>query len=749
MNKEFIRNFALFVVILLLSAGTLAYSLVSRDASVDRTDDQVKHTHMVIIEAEQVAAYVEGMLAAQRGYIITGNKSFLLDYEHRKALISESIAKLTELTRDNPSQQSRLNEIRNNLTELTTKLEERAARFRPKLDPVVLDNVEMITNFQQTIGRINQSVLNEEYSLLNHRVQAIEQKKGEYRATMLIGLAVGTVLLLMLNGFLLYTQQRRGKAEATLKSAEDRFALAIDGTQDGIFDWDIVSGAVYYSGRFFEMLGYERKSVKGTLQEFKNLLHPDDADRLWTYVSQYLSGQLSEYWVEFRMKHNSGRWVWIQSRAKALFDDSGKAVRLVGAHTDISAMKQAQHRLRTEKLEAERANQAKTDFLAHMSHEIRTPLTAISGIAEILQRNPENLNEKQTQLVKTLASSSSSLKDLINDILDYSKIESGEIDLTNEHFSLEEVMEGVVSIMSLKASEKAISFVFDYHTLKNTDFYGDKLRLRQILINLAGNAIKFTDQGGVTINAAMENREGNHFLRVEMSDTGIGIAPENFDLVFERFKQADQSVSRRYGGTGLGLSISRNLARLMGGDIFLSSETGKGSTFTLILPFKDAAPKKIGPVAERDGRKMDDRLKKLVTGETKVLVVEDYEGNVVVVSYFLEDLGISYDVASNGVQALQKWESTHYDLILMDVQMPEMDGFAATREIRRLEKERQLARTPIIGMTAHALVGDKDKCIEVGMDAYLPKPLVEADLKSEILHFLETYKKSTAAVAAA
>ena len=564
-------------------------------------------------------------------------------------------------------------------------------------------------------------------------------------------------IMLLLNGFLLHAQTKRTSAERFLKESEDRFALAANGANDGIFDWNIDTGAVFYSKPFFTMLGVDKPSHIGHIDDFKALLHPEDAEQVWAYLDQYLRGEVSEYSNTFRMRHISGRWVWINARAKALYDDQGRAHRMVGTHTDITYLKEQQRRLEDAKLNAENASRAKTDFLAHMSHEIRTPLTAISGIAEILERQKAKLDDKQKQLVSTLMSSTSSLKDLINDVLDFSKIESGEITLERKEFDAADLFEQVISITAMNAGEKGLKFHVDYDDLQNAAFAGDPLRIRQILINLIGNAIKFTESGGRidVIATRTPTSNGAAEIQVDVRDTGIGVNPAAFDLIFERFKQGDSSVSRKYGGTGLGLPISRNLARLMGGDITVVSEQGKGSCFTLSIPLEvvsdnvavtpvvdDVAPDEAqeqqipqvlmtprGPVAPADAR---------------VLMVEDYEGNIVVVSYFLEDLGMSFDVARSGRQALEAWGQKPYDIILMDVQMPEMDGFTATRKIREFEAKNDLPRTPIIGMTAHALVGDRDKCIEAGMDAYLPKPIIEADLRNAIMQYLQVEPQKAA-----
>lgn len=742
MDRVFVRSYVLFFLALVLCCGGLIYTLIAGNISIAHTDDRVEHTHDVIAEAEQLSTLVEGMLAAQRGYIITGKREFLSDYDKKKAMLSNNIARISELIVDNPSQLSRLDEMRDYYVQFVAKLDERAAKYKPlpNINEGFLDDVEVIDKLKKNMTSLNASVLEEEYALLNQRIKAVDSQKSQYFLMLLVGCVLSGALLLLFNGFLLRSQRKRNLVETSLKSTEERFKLAVEGTQDGIFDWNLETGDVFYSAQIFNMLGMKNKSFIGTTEEFKNLLHPEDAPRVWKTVEDYLAGTTPEYAIEFRLKHQDGHWVWVNARARSIKDKDGKPVRMVGAHTDISLLKERQEKLEVEKKSAEHANRAKSDFLAHMSHEIRTPLTAISGIAEIFQTKLGNLDDRQKQLVSTLHSSTAALKALINDVLDFSKIEGGELELDCEKFQLADVFEEVISMMSLRANEKAISFVFDYDELVDATFYGDKLRLRQILLNLVGNAIKFTDEGYVRVKACVEDRDGSPFLRVDVSDTGIGIAPEHFDLVFERFKQADSTVSRRYGGTGLGLPISKNLANLMDGKIILSSQAGKGSTFTLLLPDKESSLKVKIQKSPDSVTNFNTKLKSFIGKETRVLLVEDYEANIAVMSYILDDLGFPYDVARNGREGVELWKKNNYAIVLMDVQMPVMDGFTATQEIRTLERQEQRSRTPVIGITAHALVGDKNKCIEAGMDSYLPKPVVENDLKREMLKFMSAQK---------
>lgn len=743
MPETFVRNYLIFTAILLACVTVLGYILISGDRQIENSDDWVFHTHEVIIQSEQLNTFIARMVSAQRAYMMSNEVKFMEEYEEAKSGASKNLAHLSALTAKDLSQQSRLEEMRRYFMEYSEKLESRAARSLRVSPQQVLQDVETVNRLKANIFRLNSDFLEEEYNLLNQRVKIVENRKNQYFLTLLIGGGVAVILLMIFNGYLLRAQAKRSLAESVLSEKEEIFRLAIEGTHDGVFDWNIETGEVFYSDQFALMLGYEPSELNGVLEDFLHKLHPEETENVREYIDLYLGGQLSEYSQTFRMKHKSGRWVWIQSRAKLIHSKDGKPARLVGAHTDVSAAKEYEMKLQEAKAKAESANRAKSDFLAHMSHEIRTPLTTISGAAEILEQNKADLDEKKQSLISVLCTSSIGLKDLISDVLDFSKIENGEMELEEAAFDIQDAFEHIISIMSVRASEKNLDFTFDFKGIKNTGFYGDRIRLRQILINLIGNAIKFTEKGHVHVKATQGKKAGTPILRIDVKDTGIGIKEDHIDLIFERFKQADSSVSRKFGGTGLGLPISKKLADLMGGDIQVKSKFGKGSTFSLILPMRTIeGSEKEQEQNEVRKSKINDKLKSVISNTDKVLLVEDYEGNLVVIGYILEDMGIKFDTARTGLEAINLWKENHYDLILMDIQMPEMDGFTATSQIRRIENEQNLDPTPVIGMTAHALVGDKDKCIESGMDAYLPKPIVEMDLKTTILKFLKLRQKA-------
>ncbi|PZQ44733.1 MAG: hypothetical protein DI551_09515 [Micavibrio aeruginosavorus] len=738
MNSSMVRNFIIFSFILALCVGGLGYHILRSSKDIKLSDLRVNHSQQVIINAQELINSIIVTISMQRSYVSSGSEEAGKNYESSKIKLSNDIANLRQKISDNPLQVTRINEIEHLSLRMKDALDGVADVFQNSEFGPRLDDYKEVVSIRDSMLRLTNDVLNEEYKILMQRERIVSGIIDKYQISLLVGGIVASLIILIFNWFLLEAQSKVSAIEVSLKESEERMRLAIRGSNDGIFDWDLKTHEIYWSPQFKAMLGYDDDEIKGNEELFRKMLYAEDSDFYWENFNNYINGSLSEFSCVFRMVEKSGRPIWIHGRGKALFDEEGHPVRFIGAHTDVSYIKEHERQLKEERDRAEAASAAKGEFLAHMSHEIRTPLTAVSGIAEIMSQNEQEMDEKNRKLVRTLRTSTESLKELITDILDFSKIESGEVELHNQKFMLGELFEQVISVMSQKAQEKFLDFSFDYSDVKSSVFTGDRARLRQILINLIGNAIKFTEKGFVAVRARVEPIGDSHILRIDVADSGIGIPEMALPVIFEKFRQADSSVSRRYGGTGLGLPISKSLAGIMGGTIKVESEVGKGSIFSVILPFtasNSEAPMDMREVIQM--QKLNDRLKSVIGEQHKVLMVEDYEGNIVVLSYMLNALNIAFDVAKTGLEAVQLWKAKSYDLILMDIQMPEMDGLTASRIIRKVEEEQSLGHTPIIGLTAHALVADKQKCIEAGMDDYLSKPIVEADLKSAILGVLE------------
>ncbi len=387
-----------------------------------------------------------------------------------------------------------------------------------------------------------------------------------------------------------------------------------------------------------------------------------------------------------------------------------------------NALKKANTKALEARDAAIKAGQAKGEFLANMSHEIRTPLNAVIGLTRILlmQRHPP---QRQKEFLDTIQLSANQLLQLINDLLDLSKIENNQMSLENVSFDLKAIIDEVIAINQIGAQKNNLVLSAQCG-LVLPRLMGDPMRLRQVLINLVGNAVKFTQSGSVTVHldCRLSSINSATHLTISVEDTGVGIAPEKLNEIFGKFSQADASVSRQYGGTGLGLSISKNLVDLMGGTITVKSAPNVGSTFTVTLDLERAdyeAPEEMAEgIAENDPR-----LQGL-----RILVVEDNPTNVLVIQNLLDMLGCQFDVATSGQAALRRLEQPDYDIVLMDVQMPEMDGYQVTRRLRELEQQEGRRRLHVIGLTAHSLREDREKGLAAGMDDYLPKPFDPKDL---------------------
>jgi len=449
-------------------------------------------------------------------------------------------------------------------------------------------------------------------------------------------------------------------------------------------------------------------------------LHPDDQQKccnLNTIVQN--ENDLAE--GEIRILDRNGQYRWLYCVYKLYYNMAGNAEGYIGMGIDISERKLAEEERKRAKDRAEAANMAKSEFLANMSHEIRTPINGIMGMIELTLLT--ELNHEQKENLATAKSCARSLLDIINDILDFSKMEAGKLLLQNNSFQPRKLLEEVIKTFSHRIGNKGMGLDYTISSSIPAILVGDSNRLRQVLNNLIDNAVKFTDHGGVVVSIkSSEIMNDLVELTFTVRDTGIGIAPEEMGKLFKTFSQVDGSSTRRHGGTGLGLVISKQLVEMMGGKMWVESEKNQGSTFGFTLPFK------VGNSVEI---KKPQRHIATPAAVMKILLVEDDAVNRMVLQRLVQEIGHQVETAANGVKALELWQQKKYDAILMDIQMPEMDGVETTKRIRQAEAATG-NHIPILALTAHALGGDRERFLAAGMDEYMTKPVQMKELFEKI-----------------
>jgi len=494
--------------------------------------------------------------------------------------------------------------------------------------------------------------------------------------------------------------------------AEDRLALAIAGSNDGIWDWDRTTETVYFSPRWKEILGYADHEIDNRLDEWIERIHPEDRERVLAVNNEFFSSDETHFVVEYRMLHKDGTYRWIMGRGTCLRDADGVPHRMAGSHADITERKKMEHDLVEARDEALTANRAKNEFLANMSHEIRTPLNGVLGMLHLLEGMALTL--EQQQYVRMAASSARRLTGLLSDILDLSRIESGRLVIEARPFALSDVFLTTHELFFMSARRKNVRFdVFLDRGLPEV-LVGDELRLRQILFNLVGNAVKFAAEGFVRVNATSlgPDPDGRVRLLFCVEDSGPGIGDGILEDVFEPFSQGEDDYVRQHQGAGLGLAIVKRLVLMMDGTLAVENSSG-GTTICLSLPF-GAGDERL-PVQEEEDV--------TVSRPLKILLAEDDAVSMFAVRCILEKAGHTVASASDGLQAVELLHGEPFDLVLMDVQMPNVDGVQATRLIRGDESLGVRRDVPIVAMTAYAMSGDREKFLEAGMSDYVAKPV--------------------------
>jgi len=507
-----------------------------------------------------------------------------------------------------------------------------------------------------------------------------------------------------------------------IMSERKKLADIIWGTDIGTWEWNVQTGETEFNEKWANIIGYTLDELAPiNIETWINFAHPEDILESENLLNKCFMKEAEYYEFECRMKHKDGHWVWVLDRGKVVeWTADDKPLRMAGTHTDVSYRKEIEQNLENARKEAIQANTAKSDFLANMSHELRTPMTGIRGVLDLFKEN-KKIAKEAGELLDDLDVSANVLMRLLNDVLDLSKIEAGKVELEYRPYKPAKIINGIANTFAAIASKRDI--VLEANTREYKDYYCslDELRFRQIISNLVSNAVKFTTKGSISIDMEVQEGARTDTLIVTVSDTGIGMTKDAIQNIFQRFEQADNSTTRKYGGTGLGLAISKELAGLFGGNLTIESEVDIGSKFILTIDVSKAE----APTEENDVFELS---------KINVLLAEDNKVNQNVLRAMFEKQGHSITTANNGLEAVKHASEMKFDVILMDMQMPEMDGEEATRLIRYSDNPN--CNQPILAFTADAVKEHKDRFLKAGVDGVVLKPVKWDVLQEQIRHAL-------------
>ena len=525
----------------------------------------------------------------------------------------------------------------------------------------------------------------------------------------------------------------RRSMERALSASAERLKEAQRIAQLGSWELDLRTGELIWSDEIFRLFEIDKSRFGATYEAFLDAIHPDDRDRVNQAYTQSLESR-APYEISHRLRMSDGRIKWVHERCASDFDAEGKPLRSVGTVQDVTAQKLNEAALIEAKQSAESASRAKSEFLANMSHEIRTPMNAVLGLTQLVLDT--ELTHRQQDFLTKAHASARALLGILNDILDYSKIEAGYMSVEQIPFGLEQILEHMADLFGAQIEEKGLALFFEIASDVPAEILGDPLRLTQVLTNLVGNAVKFTERGEIHVKVEVaERNSAAQQLRFTVSDTGIGLSRAESERLFQPFTQADGTTTRKYGGTGLGLSICQRLVELMGGEIFASGVEGQGASFAFTIQAGVApSPGKTQPPAQASVLTDEVKFPQSLRG-VRVLLVEDNALNRAMAAEFLKLRGASLTLARHGGEAVERVKSETFDAVLMDLHMPVMDGLEATRLIRELPQGESL---PIIAMTAAVLRADRDRSAAAGMVDFIAKPIDPDDMIRVLLKWVKT-----------